>query len=60
MPALLRDAALAAAGRTSEPAPVSLGCGGADWLVTVNDECDIRSSLLVALHDDFTSHQGAA
>ena len=60
VPALLRDAALAAAGRTGEPAPVSLGCGGADWLVTVNDECDIRSSLLVALRDDFTSHQGAA
>ncbi|WP_185748902.1 hypothetical protein [Humibacillus xanthopallidus] len=60
VPALLRDAALAAAGRPSEPVTVSVGCGGADWLVTVGDECDIRSSLLLALRHDFTSHQGAA
>ncbi|WP_404390970.1 hypothetical protein [Humibacillus xanthopallidus] len=60
VPGLLRDTALAAAGRPSEPVSVSLGCGGADWLVTVDDECDIRSSLLVALRDDFTTSQGAA
>ncbi len=60
VPGLLRDAALAAVGRTGAATPVSVGCQGAAWLVTVGDECDIRSSLLVALRAEFATPGGAS
>jgi hypothetical protein len=53
VPTMLRQTALAAAGRTRAAEPAALGCEGTTWLVEVNGICDLRASLLRNLYREF-------
>lgn len=59
-PSLLAATALAAGGQATDIKAWPVGCSGAPWLVTAPgnvDTCDLRSSLLMRLHQEFVAPQ---